>query len=333
MLFRQQAVKFIQESQTRRRNPVRAQSARIYQSYLDQHILPYFGNQELQNIENGVARHFIIKMNKKKLSASTVNQVFNVVTAIMASAVDENGNELYPRKWNHDFIDLPIVNKHDCRAEIVTPEQIEAVLEASTSQLQALLVLLAASGMRIGEALALQGHKTRTPDRPYLGLDDRTHAFPGSSIKYLPNESYWDSEKAVIVVKSTLVRGKISAQPKTDAGNREIDLHPDINDYLKAAELPETGFLFQNSLGDAARINTLYDQLDGLGLGTGFHAFRRFRATHLEASGMPRALTSYYLGHSGTSITDRYIKIGQDLAVRKEWALKAGYGFNLKEAK
>ena len=91
--------------------------------------------------------------------------------------------------------------------------------------------------------------------------------------------------------------------------------------------------MFQNSVGNHARVETLYDQLEALGLDTGFHAFRRFRATHLEASGMPRALTSYYLGHGSSSITDRYIKIGNNLQIRKEWTLRAGIGFNLKEAK
>ena len=27
----------------------------------------------------------------------------------MASAVNEDGEQLYPRKWNHDFMDLPII--------------------------------------------------------------------------------------------------------------------------------------------------------------------------------------------------------------------------------
>ena len=28
---------------------------------------------------------------------------------VLASAVDEQGDEIYPRKWNHEFIDLPEV--------------------------------------------------------------------------------------------------------------------------------------------------------------------------------------------------------------------------------
>jgi hypothetical protein len=30
-----------------------------------------------------------------------------VVKMVVASAVDKQGEQIYPRKWNHDFIDLP----------------------------------------------------------------------------------------------------------------------------------------------------------------------------------------------------------------------------------
>jgi len=30
---------------------------------------------------------------------------------VVASAVDKEGEQIYPRKWNHDFIDLPVVEQ------------------------------------------------------------------------------------------------------------------------------------------------------------------------------------------------------------------------------
>ena len=310
MTFKQQAEKFIQEIQTRRRNPVRQATVRIYQSYLDKHILPSLGHCEVELVENGLAKTFVTHLNNQKLAPSTVNAIFNVVKAIMASAVDENGNKLYPRTWNPDFLDLPVVSKADQDAPIVTPEQVSAAVSSASGQLQAMLVLLAASGLRIGELLALTTDLSN-------GVD-----------------SFWSPEQATISVRTTLVKGKVSLQPKTDAGRRQLDLAPAVNDFLKQAGLPTEGFLFQNSLGDRVRIETLYDQLEALGLDTGFHAFRRFRATHLESQNVPRSLLQYWLGHQGQTISDRYIKIGDDLKTRREWALKAGYGFELpKEIK
>lgn len=308
MRFETQAAEYIIWIQTRRRNPVRSATVRIYQSYLDAHILPFFSSWRLDEIDNGAVKGFISVLNKHDLSPSTINQVFNVVKAVIASAVDSDGNERYPRKWNHDFLDLPVVNKHDVDAPIVTPEQVNAAILSTSGQFQAMLVLLAASGLRVGEALALQGHLTE---------------------HYANGFSFWEPETATIHVKSTLVSGKVAPQPKTDAGNRQIDLHPDVNAFLKAAKLPETGFLFQNREGNAVRYNTILDQLNDIGIDEGFHAFRRFRATHLESQNVPRSLLAYWLGHAGSTISDRYIKIGQDVKTRQEWANKAGFGFEL----
>jgi integrase len=327
MKFKEQAAKYIEWIQSRRRSPVRSATVRIYQSYLDSHIIPRIGHVELHLMSNGIAKNFVAELNKLGLAPSTINQIFNVVKAVAASYIDQNGDELVPIKWNHDFIDLPIVNRQEVDAPIVTPEQINTSLVDAPKQVRSLLVLLAASGLRIGEALALQGHRTMTLGYTIPGLGqtpEKVH------LKGCFGFSYWEPDQAIVYVKSTLVRGKIESQPKTEAGNREIDLHPDVNQYLIDAKLPETGFLFQNSLGSHVRIETAYDQLEDVGITEGFHAFRRFRATHLESRNIPRSLVRYWLGHSSnTDITDRYIKIGQDLATRKEYALKAGYGFSI----
>jgi hypothetical protein len=34
-----------------------------------------------------------------------------VVKMVVASAVNEQGDEVYPRNWNHEFIDMPVVEK------------------------------------------------------------------------------------------------------------------------------------------------------------------------------------------------------------------------------
>jgi integrase len=183
----------------------------------------------------------------------------------------------------------------------------------------------------VGELLALQGHQTTTLGYVEPGKNKEQCFVP---IKGLHGHSYWDPETAILHVKSTLVRGHIEPQPKTDAGNRQIDLHPDVNEYLKKSDLPTDGFLFQNSRGSRVRVETAYDHLEDVGISEGFHAFRRFRATHLEAQNIPRSLLQYWLGHSGNSISDRYIKIAQDIETRKDWAKKAGFGFELpKETK
>ncbi len=306
MLFREQAERYMQTIQTRRRKPVRPGTARIYQSFLDAHILPALGDKSLKIIENGVAKAFVAKLNAAGLAPATVVSIFKVVEGVLASAQDQNGNELYPRKWNHDFIDLPVINKADQDTPTVTPEQVNAAVSSASGQDQALLVLLASSGLRIGEALALQ-------------------AYPDDGLN---RHSIWDSKNSLLRIKSTLARGKVSPEPKTEAGRREIDLHPNVNEYLKATNLPKEGFLFQNSNGNRVRIETLYEHFEDLGI-PGFHSLRRFRITHLEAKGVPRGLAMLWTGHASKDVHESYLKFGPDMQVRKDWAQKAGFGFEL----
>jgi hypothetical protein len=48
------------------------------------------------------------------LSNRPPKTIVNVVTAVkfvVASAVDEEGVQIHPRRWNHEFIQLPLVIK------------------------------------------------------------------------------------------------------------------------------------------------------------------------------------------------------------------------------
>jgi len=313
MLFKTQSETYMQEIQTRRRNPVRESTARIYQSYLDARILPELGQMDVSLVENGVVKAFIVNLNASELAPATINAVFKVVKAVVASAVDRNGNELYPQKWNHDFIDLPTVNKADQNTPTLACKKLATALHKASGQYQALFALLAASGLRVGEALALQDN-------------------PGDA-QNSPN-SYWDAQTGILHIQTILVNGAVQPVPKTQAGIRQVDLAPEVNDYLRQAGLPLTGFLFRNSRGGPVRINTAYQQLADVGITEGFHAFRRFRTTHLDAQNVPLGLAMYWIGHEQEGVHGSYIKIGRDLQTRKEWAVKAGFGFQLpREAK
>lgn len=227
----------------------------------------------------------------------------------MASAVDQNGNELYPREWNHDFVDLPIVNKADQNTPTLTYKQVNTAVLSASGQYQAMFALLAASGLRVGEALALC-------DSPGDGRN-----------------SYWDAQTGILHIKTTLVNGVVQPNPKTEAGVRQVDLAPEVNEYLKQVGLPLTGLLFRNNRGGPVCDKTARRHLENAGITEGFHSFRRFRITHLEAQNVPRGLAMYWTGHAEKDVHGSYIKIGQDLQTRKDWAVKAGIGFQLPEAK
>ena len=62
----------------------------------------------------------------------------------------------------------------------------------------------------------------------------------------------------------------------------------------------------------------------------GNHAFRRFRNTYLRNyTECPEGLYKYWMGHAGKDMSDLYDKIKEDVAFRRQWAERCGFGFEL----
>jgi hypothetical protein len=43
------------------------------------------------------------------LSPASIRDYVNIVKAVVASAIDEDGEQKFPRRWNADIIDAPVV--------------------------------------------------------------------------------------------------------------------------------------------------------------------------------------------------------------------------------
>jgi len=73
---------------------------------------PNIGDLPLFEINNAVFKTVIAKMSEGGLSPKTITDNYApIVKMVVASAVDEQGEEIYPRKRNAEFIDLPVVEK------------------------------------------------------------------------------------------------------------------------------------------------------------------------------------------------------------------------------
>jgi integrase len=297
MNFKKQADTYMTQIQTRRRNPVASATVASYQCKLDKWLLPFFGHKDLSEIDNGLVKAFVQKLSENGLSASTISVTFNVLKQIVASAVDANGNRLYERSWNSEFLDLPVISQSEQKAPCAAPSAIQAAIKQASGQDKALYALLAGTGLRVGEALALTA-------------------------------SDWDRQNMTLSVTKTIVKGHTQDSTKTIAGTRIVDLTPELNAFL-TKHIPHTdGLLFRSANGGVVRQMSAYSHLEKVGI-PGFHSLRRFRETYLETVGVPRMLMKFWTGHAASDISERYIKFGPDVQARKQWAVKAGLGFTL----
>ena len=300
MKIKDQAIIFFETIQTRQRHPVRPSTLAAYRSAINNWILPSIGEQELEAFNNGALKTFVHKLVVLRKSPATIQQIVAVVKAIVASAMTSEGDPLYPRTWNSQFLDIPDIGIQ--RAPSLTPEQLKAALR---SEHRVFYAFLAGTGLRVGEALATR-----------FG-DDGVH-------------TCYDPQNALILVRKTLWRG-LEGPPKTEAGTREVDLDPRLNALLSRATTTVKGeplfgtdgrFLWESSLRTYS--------LKPLGI-HGFHAFRRYRITRLRELGTPEDIVRFWVGHAGGSITDRYSKLAENIELRKQWAIRCGLGFSLPE--
>lgn len=293
--FASQAEIYLTEIATRRVRPAKANTLHVYRSMLNARILPSIGREDLANVGNKTAKLLVGRLAEAGLSPASINLAVTLVKQIVASAVDEDGNELYPRTWKADFIQTPEVNPASQKAPTVPASRITEALGATYGPVKALIALLGGSGLRIGEALG-------------IGLGN-----------------VWDPQAGTVTITGTLVEGEFQPSPKTEAGNRVVDLPGPVNVLLKAVyptEDARKGTLFP------ASDETYRRKLAELGI-PGFHSLRRFRITHLQAASVPAPVIKFWAGHAAGDITERYTKVGAMIEERKQFSKSAGLGFQL----
>lgn len=292
MTFKQQAETWITNLTHRKRNPVAISTIRTYNAALARWIYPALGHLELGQIDHETVKPFVASLCANDLSAASVNKILTVVKMVVKSAVSPKGERLYPRAWDSEFLDVPVICRADQHAPIVTLEDISTALRGAQGRDKALYALLAGSGLRIAEALSLT--------------------------VYDQGGNYWDPHTGKVVIQQGLT--------KTDAGAREVDLAPELNLFLINHIGPIDGSIWDLDY------TTMLRRMQKLGLQKGFHAFRRFRITHLRKSHVEPGLVQFWAGHAEESVTDGYDKIKLDIETRKTEAARVGLGFKLEAA-
>jgi site-specific recombinase XerD len=302
--FRKQAEWWLNHVQTRKRKPIKPATAGGFRSYLNKWLNPILGDLPLSSVNNSVVKGLVTHMMEAGMSPKMVGNVIQVVKMVVASAVNENGEEVHPRTWNHEFMDLPEVKNQ--RQPSHSSKTMGAIAVGSEGREQMLYVLLGATGMRFGEG---------------LGLEVDKHISDDFSTLYI-RQKVWN--------------GRIQPFLKTENGVRDIDLHPDVTAMLRRFIGNRTsGFLFRSKNGlpllqsNVLRLS-LHPLLKKLGqTKSGAHAFRRFRTTWLRKQHAPEDLIRFWLGHANKSVTDIYSKLKEDVTFRKKTAKQVGVGFEL----
>jgi integrase len=251
-------------------------------------------------------KRLVAKMNASQLSPKTVNTYFRIAAAVVGSAEDEDGNPLYPRKWDSEKVDLPIVESKEQHRPTIDERTMTFLASCRKPLERMLFILCGATGMRIGEVLGLEIDK------------------------------HFAEDFSRILVRQQAKGKTLTKDVKTKNAIRDIDIHPEVAQLLRQfVGTRKSGLLFGSNSGaplnpSNIRNRILYPILASMGAEKGGpHVFRRFRATWLRKQKAPEDLIRLWLGHGGTSVTDLYVNIEKEKAWRKTEADRVGVGFAL----
>jgi integrase/recombinase XerD len=300
LTFREQAEAWLRQISTRKRKPIKPHTLTSWRSHLAW-LNPRIEDAPLARINNLALRNLVSQMSEAGFKPKSMLNYLQVVKAVVASLVNDEGEPIYPRKWNHDFIDLPTVR--DQHQPTLSQGEIEGLINDAPGWYRVLFCLLAGTGLRVGEALALQ-------------------------VSDLTGDVLW--------VRQNLYQRKLDT-PKTAAGAREVDLAPELAELMRRYIGGRTsGFIFQTRKGGPIIQRNVLRMLHGIlkRVGRsklGFHAFRRFRVTHLRKNRVPEDLIKLWLGHAPQSVTDEYSKLKNDVQFRTDVVAKVGLGFEIEQ--
>jgi len=252
----------------------------------------------LSEVSNGVLKELIATMSEGGLAPKTIVNYSQVVKMVVASAVDKDGEQIYSRKWNHDFCELPIVQKEKQYRPTITEPNLNQILAGTKGRYFVMFALLAGAGLRIGEALAVKD----------------TSFSPDCRMLYVRRSIWHGTEQ----------------EPKTPSAVREIDVPEPLAALMREWIAGKSGYLFATKNGSPISQRNLHRALHGTGIKVGFHAFRRFRTETLRRARVPGDLERLWLGHTQKTVTDLYASgVQNDREWRREWCERVGLGFNL----
>jgi integrase len=257
----------------------RAGTAALYERALRLHVYARLGDRPLASVRHSDAQAFVTALSRS-LAPNTARQVHAITRTVFRAAVHDRLISESP----FASIKLPAVRR--ARIDLLTADQLRAVIDAAPPRLRALVILAAATGLRSGEMLGLTANRVDFLRRE-VRVDRQLVYVPGSPPTFGP--------------------------PKTPDSARSVPLPAFAAEALAAhlAAYPagEDGLIFQSDKGGPVLRTTLHGRWRatlrraGVDSGVHLHHLRHWYASTLNANGVPFTTVQEVLGHAPQGVT------------------------------
>ena len=277
MTFREFAAKWL----ARQKPNLKTSSYEKYAGVVNKELIVKFGDTQMSKIDTEMIQDWLTGLSTRGLKPSSVNTYFATMRKLMADAVKWEYVHINPAA----IVDRPKIPKTEI--DFLSPEEIGRLLTAAKNKPRdhAVLMVLAMTGLRIGEALA-------------LSWDDI------------------DLEAKTISITKNVHAGVIST-PKTAGSRRKVifpeALKMELMNYQLTCPITKANLVFPSQAGtpldrNHVRNRMLSPALIRAGLRhVTVHSLRHSYATMLIAQGENLKFIQRQLGHSSMRVTfDRY---------------------------
>jgi len=246
-----------------------------YRANMNQHILPALGDLRLLELSRGDVQRFVTALAGTGLERQTTKNVWTTLSAVLTAAVEFGYLDRNPARGIK-------LGAREPRKErfIPSPTDFSRLVGHLSEPARTIILLLAGTGMRIGEAMAL---RVEDVDLQNLEVHVRQHIWHG----------HLDS-------------------PKSNASAATLPIGPKLAFVLAqhlARRERSTGFLFANARGcplDPKYLarKLLYPAQGSLGLPRfSWHTLRHLHATRLSARNVPVRIAQAQLRHRDPALT------------------------------
>jgi integrase len=255
----------------------------LYETH-GKYILAAFGNRKLSSIRKPDVKEFVSDLVLEGKGQATLVQVIKLLRRLLQVAVEE---ERIARNPAHD-VTVPQPIRRDAR--YLSSEEVDAIAEEIAPRYRTLVYFLAYTGLRIGEASAL---RVRNLDL---------------------------AEGVLRVVESSpeVAGRKVTGETKTRKG-RAVHVGPQLRQMLKehltryGRPLDPDAFVFTGDRNAQIRQNAFRSRIfqpaarrAGIHPTPTVHDLRHTAASLMAKSGYSLREAQEELGHSHTTMTDRY---------------------------
>ncbi len=258
---------------------LKVSSCKLYRSLFENHLLPYFGNRKLPEVQRVDVQRFVTLKQSRGYAPKTLAHFRNLLSTLFSTAISWGMVQENPASG----IKLPPM---ECRREsrVLSADEVRTLLVVLPEPSRTVFGLGIVTGLRIGELLAL-----KTGDL--------------------------DLARGVLFVRRAVYRGAVGS-PKTAGSERLIPLASAVVGMLRAyfdGRMVKSEWLFSSEAGTTLNDRNLMRRqvepaCEGLKLPHfGWHSLRHTFRTVAGNQGIQPELVCSLLGHASLETTMLYM--------------------------